>query len=229
MHTLKFEDFQTALRIQSNGNTVRDNRIEASNVGIRIESGAAGNLIGGSADSGHGNRTWSTLTGIQLQGAGAGNEIAGNTIGLDPEGSPTDGETGIDISAASGTIVGDDAFPGDLFVMDFDRGNVISGLVGEAGDAIVLGTGATGTRVTGNFIGTNRAGTADLGNNGRGIDVFDANDNQLGPGTASRTTAASASGSPARSGTASLRTSSTTTPAWASVSSRQTGTSRRRR
>jgi hypothetical protein len=53
-----------------------------------------------------------------------------------------------------------------------------------AGNGVLLsGSGATGNKVEGNFIGTNTAGSADLGNGDDGVDVFGADDNTIG-GTA---------------------------------------------
>ena len=53
-----------------------------------------------------------------------------------------------------------------------------------AGNGVLLsGSGATGNKIEGNFIGTNAAGSADLGNGDDGVDVFGADDNTIG-GTA---------------------------------------------
>jgi hypothetical protein len=64
--------------------------------------------------------------------------------------------------------------------------STIKGLVINrfAGNGVLLsGSGATGNNIEGNFIGTNAAGSADLGNGDDGVDVFGADDNTIG-GTA---------------------------------------------
>ena len=68
-------------------------------------------------------------------------------------------------------------------MLDFDFGNVIVDS-GEFGQGILIeGASSTGTKVAGNFIGTNRSAVPpNLGNGGNGIEVVDAPNNQLGPG-----------------------------------------------
>jgi hypothetical protein len=58
------------------------------------------------------------------------------------------------------------------------RGLVINRFVGNG--VFITGSGATDNNVLGNFIGTSVAGSADLGNGGDGVEVFDASDNTVG-------------------------------------------------
>ena len=58
------------------------------------------------------------------------------------------------------------------------RGLVINRFVGNG--VVITGSGATDNNVLGNFIGTSVAGSADLGNGGDGVEVFDASDNTVG-------------------------------------------------
>ncbi len=58
------------------------------------------------------------------------------------------------------------------------RGLVINRFVGNG--VFITGSGATGNKVLGNFIGTSAAGSVDLGNGGEGVEVFDASDNPVG-------------------------------------------------
>jgi hypothetical protein len=108
--------------------------------------------------------------GIALLGTG-GNLIAGNYIGTNASGTsakPNSGY-GLLISASMNSIGG---------LMASDR-NLISG---NTGDGIHFTAG--GNLVQGNFIGTNQAGTAALGNQ-NGIFVDAASDNVVGGPTAS--------------------------------------------
>ena len=148
--------------------------------GIWIGNGAGANTIGGSSDSGQGNTVTGLYgAGILLDGAGAGNVVAGNRIGLDDEGGSGEAPgVGIEIDGTDGTIVGADAGPGDLFVLDRARGNVVAGADSAA---ISLGQGTSGSIVAGNALGVDRSGEA-TNPNDVGIDLADASDNQLGPG-----------------------------------------------
>ncbi|MDQ4043398.1 MAG: hypothetical protein M3118_06235, partial [Actinomycetota bacterium] len=58
------------------------------------------------------------------------------------------------------------------------KGLVINRFVGNG--ILISGSGATGNKVLGNFVGTNASGTADLGNGGEGVEIFDASDNTVG-------------------------------------------------
>ena len=82
-------------------------------------------------------------------------------------------------SEATGNVIGADAEPGDLFVLNFALGNVV---VENDGNGIEINQGATGTVVAANFVGTDRDDTPELGNGGAGIYVEESSGNQLGPG-----------------------------------------------
>ena len=64
--------------------------------------------------------------------------------------------------------------------------NVVSGNVvsGSQGHGIALLTGATGTVVAGNYIGTDAGGTKALGNAGQGVYIYGAGGNTIGGTTA---------------------------------------------
>jgi hypothetical protein len=77
---------------------------------------------------------------------------------------------------------GTDAGPAHGLVIQASD-STIKGLVVNrfAGNGVLLsGSGATGNKVLGNFVGTNAAGTADLGNGLDGVEIFDASDNTVG-------------------------------------------------
>jgi CSLREA domain-containing protein len=123
----------------------------------------------------------STIRGIEIRdfsnGAGirigsANNTIVSNTIHDTSDGIVVSG------SDATANVIGDNVGPSELFSIDYALGNV---LVNNFSDGLEISSGATGTVVAGNFIGTDRVGTTGLGNDSTGIRVA-ASGNQLGPG-----------------------------------------------
>jgi len=135
--------------------------------GIRINSNGNaidGNLIGGNLTDG-----------LRLSGSGAtGNTVTGNLIGTNLAGDAAIGNSGAGISIHSGAAA--NAVGGD----ETSERNVISG----NGYGIGLWDPDTASNtISGNYIGTDAAGTAALGN-GRGINISGgSHDNVIG-GTA---------------------------------------------
>jgi Ca2+-binding RTX toxin-like protein len=158
--------------------TTADGAAAVSNnaAGVLIQSGAAGNTVGGTA-AGAGNViSGNGVSGITITGGGAtGNVVQGNYVGTDPTGTSAvpNGGDGIALYDAPGNTVGGAAA---------GAGNVISG---NATLGVRLsGGGATGNVVAGNFIGTDATGTAALGNGIVGVHVvLGAGGNTIG-GTA---------------------------------------------
>ncbi|MGB7306885.1 MAG: DUF4347 domain-containing protein, partial [Burkholderiaceae bacterium] len=117
--------------------------------------------------------------GIQIDAGSDNNTIAGNYIGaLNASGSYVGGEEnaneGITVLGANNTIGGSTAL---------DR-NVISGNTNSA--VVVIGAGATGNAVTGNYLGTTASGLVAVGNSKWGVDVFVAGSgNVIGGNTSS--------------------------------------------
>ncbi len=91
----------------------------------------------------------------------AGHTIEGNFLGTTVNGSGARGNGGVRIDNAPDNVVGGTQ-PGAR--------NVISGNDGESGVSIV-GSGATGNRVEGNYVGTSADGRSDLGNVRDGITI----------------------------------------------------------
>src|SRR5262249_35927550 len=141
--------------------------------GIAVDGAAHDNTIGG-AIPGAGNLVSGNSTnGISVISAGTGNRILGNAIGTDAGETTTanlGNDVGIDVQSTDGTIIGSTS-PG--------AGNVIGGS-SDAG-IIVLGN-STSTRISGNYIGTDRSDSLDLGNP-TGIRIVNGanNNNQVGP------------------------------------------------
>jgi len=131
--------------------------IANSGEGVAVQFGATGNVVGGSV----GNViSGNSLNGIQVRSTGtASTSILGNLIGVNPAGDAAmpNGGPGIHVVSAINTVIGG-ASPSDR--------NVISG---NTGDGIALHSGATGSVILGNRIGTNTGGTAAIPNGGDGI------------------------------------------------------------
>jgi hypothetical protein len=88
------------------------------------------------------------------------------------------------VNATTGTTIGAVAAPGDLGTPGLaDYGNVVVGTELPGGNGITVTGGSSGTVVTFNYVGVNRAGTStNLGNDDTGIRVIASSGNQLGPG-----------------------------------------------
>ena len=152
-------DFSSGIQIESNDNVVEacflgtdpTGTIAVPNgMGVVLTSGVNGNVIGGAA-AGAGNLISGNTTGIQSTGGGA-NVIQGNLIGTSITGnSPIPNGRGISLTNTTGFVIGG-ANPGE--------GNVISGNTGE-GIFVINGSGS---KIQGNRIGTNAAGTESLSN-----------------------------------------------------------------
>ena len=147
------------------------------NDGVQIESGAANNTIGGTTAAARNIISGNTANGVEIAGSGTNNDVvAGNYIGTDVTGlvrlANNNGIEFSDVNPANNTIGGTAA----------GAGNVISG---NTNDGILLD--GTGTVVESNLIGTDKTGTAPLGNY-KGIQVLDQN----GPGIVIGGTTASA-------------------------------------
>ena len=147
--------------------------------GIRIGNGS-GNKIGrtgaGEGNLISGNGTIGGSDGIEIVGsASSGNIVQNNLIGTNAAGTAIlhNLGAGVHIINAPGTIIGG---PGDA------TRNIISGASGgtAAHGIHIEGISASGTLIRGNYIGTNAAGTADLGNIGSGIYINNAPNTVIG-------------------------------------------------
>ena len=141
--------------------------------GVRIESGAMNNSIGGTALDAANTIGFSNAEGVRLNGV-SGNHVLGNFIGTNA--------VGDDLGNAADGVV----------ITGASTGNTIGGAASGEGNTIGFNDGAgvflsssdtTGNIVIGNFIGTNPAGV-DLGNGFQGIAVFEGATNNMIGGTA---------------------------------------------
>ena len=126
---------------------------------MRINSTAPGNLIGGTVPGARNVISGNMIGGIQINSSN--NVVQGNFIGTDVTGTTDlgNGSHGIAISSPTAT----DNLIGGTAV---GAGNVISG---SSNSGIDVSSGAIGTGIQGNFIGTDASGMLDLGNNGFGV------------------------------------------------------------
>jgi parallel beta-helix repeat protein len=122
--------------------------------------------------------------GIEIHGDSVANRIEGNFIGTDPTGTLARGNGNhgvLIIGGASETVVGGST-PAAR--------NLISG----NGDKGVLNDGSHADRYQGNYIGTDKSGTKDLGNVSGGIQINSSSDTLVGGTTAASRNVVSGNG-----------------------------------
>ncbi len=132
--------------------------------GLRLEDGAAANLIGGDADSERNIISGNDQYGVSLAGSGTdANTIAGNYIGTDAAGIVAIGNWWEGVRFEDGPA--DNVLGGSTA----DSGNLISG---NEGRGISFDDAGTGNQVAGNTIGLDVTGMLPMANDGDGILVF---------------------------------------------------------
>ena len=181
--------------IASTGNTAANNLVQGNLIGTNATGTAAlgnsnrggvslenasNNTIGGTTAAARniisGNNALTSGTPVSGHGVSVGgtnNSVIGNYIGTDITGTVDLGnvQDGILVTGNNNTIGGTTA----------GAGNVISG-----NDFLGIAlSGGTGTVIVGNFIGTNAAGTGDLGNTSNGVRITSSSGNTIGGTTAS--------------------------------------------
>ncbi len=169
--------------LDASGNTVEGNVIGldasagrplANGIGVQINSGAAGNLIGGMTAGARNVISGNMTAGVLISGAGTmNNTVEGNDIGTDGTAMHALGnETGVQIdSGATANIIG-----GTVAAAT----NVISGNTGDG--VLISGAGTSGNTVEGDLIGICQCGSgpAPLGND-TGVEInAGATDNLVG-------------------------------------------------
>ncbi|MBI3951810.1 MAG: hypothetical protein HY314_15280 [Acidobacteria bacterium] len=143
------------------GNSLQGVNIAASNNTIGGTTPEARNIISGNNQNGV----------MIFRSEATGNVVRGNFIGTDVTGTADLGNTlsGVEIEGSPGHQIGG---------LIAGAGNVISG--NDKHGVEIIGASATGNVVQGNFIGTDVTGTADLGNSGDGVRLFDASRTTVG-------------------------------------------------
>lgn len=158
--------------IVSNGSAETNGLFGGEDEGIHIV-GSSNNTIGGATAGASNVVSGNHVDGVQITGDSAtGNHVEGNYIGTDITGTIALGNaySGVsDFNGASGNTLGGSA-PG--------AGNLISG----NGGGIFIAS-ANDLLIQGNYVGTNAAGSAALGNLGNGIAIFGGSTNVTIGGT----------------------------------------------
>jgi hypothetical protein len=141
--------------------------------GVNIISGAANNTVGGTVAGARNIIAGNNDDGVRISGSGTtGNQVQGNYIGTNAVGTAAvgNGNAGVSISssASANTIGG---------ILAAAR-NVISG------NNVGVSISSDANNVQGNFVGTNAAGTGDLGNITEGVLLDSGANNTIGGLTA---------------------------------------------
>jgi hypothetical protein len=139
---------------------------------LGILSAGSNNTVGGTTAAERNVVSGNILDGVRIYGPNAmGNKVAGNYIGTDPSGTKDLGNSnkGVYIYEAKNNTVGG-ATAGER--------NVISG--NNSDGVRIIGSGASGNKVAGNYVGTDKNGTAALGNGGDGVYIKGAPNNTVG-------------------------------------------------
>ncbi len=111
--------------------------------------------------------------GIHLEGA-ADDEVAGDFLGVDPDGTTADGNTsaGVFLDGVSGVTIGGTG-PGDRDLLSDN------GLYADVGEE-VMGSNSPGAQFLGSYYGTDRSGTARLGQSNMAIRLTASPDASIG-------------------------------------------------
>jgi hypothetical protein len=147
--------------------------------GVYIEG--SNNTVGGTT-AGARNIISGNVIGVSIFLSGAtGNQVMGNYIGTDKDGDDDLGNNlGVIINGASNNTVGGTA----AGARNINSSNTPSPTFGQDGDGVyITSPGTTGNKVEGNYIGTDAAGTADLGNGGSGVRIDNLASNNTVGGT----------------------------------------------
>jgi CSLREA domain-containing protein len=174
----------SAIELDTNGgNTIQGNFIGTDPAGTLAPGNFSGIAIGNSNTNTIGGLTADKRNlisgnkiGVQIT-SGTGNMVQGNLIGTDAAGT---GALGNNAACDCGAVR---VFATDTIIGGTTPGarNVISG---NGKYAVEIGTDltnfATGTKVQGNFIGTDIGGNAPLGNGKSGVTVANASDTTIG-------------------------------------------------
>jgi hypothetical protein len=133
--------------------------------GIDIRNGSASNTIGGTGQ-GYRNVISGNHVGIMIYGVETDNNVvSGNYVGTDTAGTSDLGNSTTGVVIVDGA--GSNTIGGGVDQDENDEGNIISG--NDEYGVYISGTGSDSNIVSGNIIGTDINGTADLGNSLCGV------------------------------------------------------------
>jgi len=172
--------WDTGIRIEgsaSTGNRITGNFIGTDSSGTQdfgnsdggVYLAAPNNTLGGATAAERNVISANEDEGVHVDGSD-GNRVMGNYIGTDASGTKDLGnaEEGVNVSGADGTTIGGTTA---------GERNVISA---NDEDGVILFDAAANNKVAGNYIGTDKNGTAPLGNTGDGVHITNAPNNTVG-------------------------------------------------
>ena len=142
-----------------------------TNTGIRLESGASSNVVGGSTAAARNVISGNGGSGIYVLTLSNDNQVLGNFIGTDATGTVDLGNdsVGVQVNGSADNRIGG---------ASVGAGNVISG---NAVDGVfIAGVNSQGNHVLGNFIGTDVSGAIDLGNTLAGVEADGSSNTTIG-------------------------------------------------
>ena len=159
--------------------------IANSNDGVRVDSSASQNTIGGSTAASRNVISGNSGDGIEINGSGSANNVViGNYIGVNAAGTAAVGNTqaGVNVSGgANGNTIGGSVV---------GAGNVISGSlsVGSGRGVLISGVGTSLNVVKGNYIGLDATGMTAVANANSGVLIASGASNNTigGPNPADR-------------------------------------------
>ncbi len=156
----------------------------ANNNGVKIDTGATGNTIGGTTVLARNIISGNTMEGVEIDTGAAGNTVEGDYIGTDSSGNIALGNAiGVDITSAANTIGGTASGAGNVIT-----GNDGSGFLGAGSQVLINQTGAhdnpDSNVIEGNLIGLDAAGAALVGSTYVGVYINFGVGNTIGGSTA---------------------------------------------
>ena len=147
-------------------------------IGVAIGAGAQSNTVGGTSDAERNVISGNSTYGAEIKDSGTDlNVVKGNYIGTDRLGTTA-------VANGTGAIIWAGAANNTIGGNAVDAGNVISGSTSNG--LIIANPGSDNNVVQGNLIGTDAAGTGNLGNGSSGININQGALNNTIGGTATR-------------------------------------------
>jgi titin len=157
------------------GNYIGPNRAGSAAIGNSVGvfvSNASNTTIGGEATGTRNVISGNERSGVYIFGGSShDNRVLGNYIGTDTTGTYDlgNGTQGVFISAATNTTVGG------------TNGNARNVISANSGTGVYIeGSGVANNSILGNYIGTDRTGSENLGNGGSGVLIEGASQNAVG-------------------------------------------------
>ena len=170
-------DFGDGNRIEGNfiGTDTAGTGAAENAIGVEIAQSSSNNVVGGTTAAARNVIAGNGVYGVSVRGADTTfNHVNGNYIGVTKSGLAAlpNGSNAIQIVDADDTEVGGAGVLARNVI-------AVSDSAGWAG-ILVQGSSAERTQIRGNYIGTNRNGSAKLGVAGAGIDIQGARDTRIG-------------------------------------------------